>query len=203
MNIIDQQLKLDLGENYKTYRHRTEKYCNTVISIPPLKFQRNRILNNEGGIGGLIRTGLLYVIEKDDLNKGLKAFRSYLDAEYNFTNNRSNVHHTKVKLMDQLPDEDAMLGEDGGNTVGNPLGLPALPSREGISLRVRMLKNPEEEELFQILSEFDGHSNRRVGRQASYGQLQQAFQLLGWEKEYGMRVYHRVKQRARSVTPAL
>lgn len=192
--IIQQQLELELGENYAEYLSRGRKYLAAMITSPGFVGQRHRIFENEGGFESLLQQLLIRVIEKGSLDDGFKDFSSYLSEEYISTNNRANTHHTKWHLGadNNRPDVDEAY---------NPFEDSPSESSEDIPQKYphveQVLRTQEERDLWQLLGDMGfGAGTNMSGRQPTYGRLTDAINTLGWTRKHGMNIYHRIKQRA-------
>jgi len=198
VTIIEQQVRLELGENYDRYVVRAQRFLKTRLNSPQLAGSKQRILNNEGDgkFDQVVQQLLLTIVEKGDINSAFDSYGQYLEAEYNVTNNRSTTHHTKwVLLGDNLP------ANGGPVPDGIPeaqLSSPLKPLQAKCPHVIPCFKSDEERELMQIMGDFGfGESTGDRGRQPTYGRLQEVFTILGWDRQKGMRIYHRIKARKR------
>lgn len=209
--ILDQQIEIHFGEEYDATLASVLKYTKTILNSPPLMAQKYRIFNCEGGGANLSRLALSFIIEKGDVNNGLRAFSSYLNNEYSSSNNRAKTHHTKWSF---LADYDDPPQQEGSNAkveeVTEPFRVPVTPSGDLQSLRPHVgqslhliLQDDEERDLYNTLSSLNYVvGNRKVGRQRSYGKLKEAFELIGLSDADGMRIYWRIKRRLERLEPA-
>lgn len=184
--ILQQQLKEYFGEDYDDVSRSALAYIKTILNRPPLSAVKYQIFNNEGSGGNLFRKALCYIIEKKDVDEGLKAFSSYLDEEYSPSSNRSATHHTKWALADEIkvPPNGRGLDEGGMNPFGDSPSSP----QEGNTLSAHSLKNiVKTNEELQFFTAYADLNNSIVG----------AAEALGWDIDRARRIYFRVYRRAR------
>lgn len=207
--IIDQQLELHFGEDYEVVKGRANKYVHSVMSSTWLKrSEKNRASRVEGGIPGLRRLALLYIIEaEDDIDRGLSDFGNYVAREYGSTNRRSgDALNVSLKPFTKgapvtagawmLQDIEEALSVDQPDEplVGSPASISeALTERDDDVIQIpqdleHFLREDKEKIFFQTIGDV--------------GSIAEAIRLLGWDKKEAMRMWHRVHARVKRGHPS-
>lgn len=181
--ILDQQIKLELGDEYEVINRRTLSFIKTILNRMPLAPVKMQIMSNEGGGGGLRRVALSHIIEKGDVDEGLDAFASYLNGEYSTSNNRSAVHHTKwerssVEARGRFTAPDVVFDESASSADSSDALTHSAHSLN------KFLKTNEELSFFTAL----GDCNNSIV---------EAAKAVGISLAEARRIYFRVKQRIR------
>ena len=171
MKLIDEQLQLHFGDEYRNVVSQTVRFCKTIINKPWWGENRPVLLANEGGLVGMRRTALCSIIEKGDIETGLKAYGSYLCSEYKPNHSIS----LEIDFPSTIETEtETLLVSDSHSSESSLQSL--------YGLLHNCLRTDLEAQFFHAY--------------ASVKDVREAASLCGLNEDAGWRLYARVKRRA-------
>lgn len=188
--ILNQQLELELGDQYEEAHHRSLKNIKTVLRKPWIAPHRFRIMDNEGGGGALLRRSLCFIIEAGDITKGLNNFNKYLDREYQSSSNRTNVHHSKwVYIEDDPTVAECDLGDPEADLFGSVRSADRsepnnTQSAHSFNKLYNLLQTEAERDFFQALGNLNGS-------------IVEAAKACHLDLDHARRIYFRIKNRVK------
>jgi len=176
MTIVQETLKLELGEVYQEFFNRTESYVKGLIG-KPWWFSTKQLLQNEGPLYRMVEHCLIYVVELGDRIEGYKAYTNYLTSEYG----SGQVHNNQRADMDQA-------GMVRPVVSSSHLGDNAYNERD-----VRRLENwldKEEQDFMYVVQ------TTKEGRGTNGAGIQEAASMLDMTVDEVWAKYRLIKRRA-------
>lgn len=191
--LIDEQIKLELGEDYNKALDRARKFIAATCANYKRWGLLPRLLDNEGGRAGVLRNCLLTIIEVGEIERGLERWASRLAQEYvNGRHNEWDPIKGNPNLGYSSPEDAGIrgIGERSTNSFGSSLepsgeGSRKLPeyAPDDETPLARIIKTHEEYELYNAL--------------ASVHHLKEAAELIGMPYSRAKKLNNRVWQRVR------
>lgn len=191
-SIIDQQIELHFGDEYKPTIVETRKYIAACFNnIRKWGGDTQAILDSEGGRKNILRTALATIIEVGTISEGLERWSKRLTNEYVNSTHLKKCVPLELEKTSSPFNESYHSAEAGSGTVHSSFGDGSPHSRSATTLlyggdedRPGLLRGDEEKELFGALAQLP-HSDTEVA------------DLLGWPIKRVKTVKARVVQRAR------
>lgn len=191
--LIDEQLMLHFGDEYRNVVSQATRFCKTVVNKPWFGENRSMLLSNEGGMPGMRRQALLSIIEKEDIiPDGLKAYGLYLRNEYGIDKTEHLVPLEDIGTATRSREPDDL----------QPVGLPSESPVESLQTLYGLLNSKTQlpvENVSQILTEILHSDDERelFTAYASVQDVQEAAALCAINIDDAWRIYSRVKMRVK------
>lgn len=193
-HIIDEQIQLELGDDYPKALKATRKYISKVIQNADRWGSSSAAqVSGEGGMNSMMRNCLLHIVEQQNIEDGLERYGRELASEYMSGSRNKNTVSYEV-LLDSTRGHTSDQYLDGQReslrtplpyaSVSEDSRLEPTDEENDDDLPLSMvIKNEEERELYEAI--------------AATASLKDAAELIGMDYDHAKVLNRRVWARAR------